>query len=369
MERLCDEERYADLNNDYVDDNHDEEIKRLHLALADGSGYSQINYNYDENNAPTSQLTEELTCEQKLTTSEDSDRFKLPTGLSPPENISLPESQKLHHIIEKTALFVSKHGIQMEIILKTKQSANKNFDFLSFESQLYSYYKYILEAIKSGKYIPNQNMLEMERLCDEERYADLNNDYVDDNHDEEIKRLHLALADGSGYSQINYNYDENNAPTSQLPEELTCEQKLTTSEDSDRFKLPTGLSPPEDILLPESQKLHHIIEKTALFVSKHGIQMEIILKTKQSANKNFDFLSFESQLYSYYKYILEAIKSGKYIPNQNKSSDNSDDSDDDSDGDNYLHPSLLGSSSAKANNSRVFNIPNLLRVQNNDNND
>ncbi|CAG2176774.1 unnamed protein product, partial [Oppiella nova] len=207
--------------------------------------------------------------------------------------------------------------------------------------------------------------LEMERLCDEERFADLKSEDIDDNHDEEIKRLHLALADGSGYNQISYNYEQNEGSvTAQTtPPESTCEQK-PKAEDADRFKLPQGLNPPENILLPQSQKLHNIIEKTALFVSKHGIQMEIILKTKQSSNRNFDFLSFDSQLYSYYKYILENIKSGKYTPNQNQTSDNSDESDDNSDGEHYLHPSLLGSSANRTQNSRTFNIPNLLRAPN-----
>lgn len=91
--------------------------------------------------------------------------------------------------------------------------------------------------------------------------------------------------------------------------------------------------------------------------------MEIILKTKQSSNRNFDFLSFDSQLYPYYKFILENIKSGKYVPKLSQSNDNSSESED-SDDDHYLHPSLLGS--AKPRESQPFKIPNLLRSANSD---
>ena len=58
--------------------------------------------------------------------------------------------------------------------------------------------------------------------------------------------------------------------------------------------------------------MQSILEKTALFISKQGIQMEIVLKAKQAGNAQFDFLSFGNWLNPYYKFILEKIKSGEY---------------------------------------------------------
>ena len=98
-------------------------------------------------------------------------------------------------------------------------------------------------------------------------------------------------------------------------------------------------------------------------MSQHGLQMEIILKTKQSNNRNFEFLNFDSPLQAYYKYLLECIKSRKYVPNQSQNSDSSSDTDD-SDDEHYLHPSLLGS--AKNKESNTFKIPHLLRAANPD---
>jgi hypothetical protein len=91
--------------------------------------------------------------------------------------------------------------------------------------------------------------------------------------------------------------------------------------------------------------------------------MEIIVKTKQSSNKNFEFLSFDSPLNPYYRFLLSNIKSGKYIPKQSEDSDKSDS--DDSDDDHYLHPSLLGSAKRDLQSSEPFNIPNLLRATDN----
>lgn len=44
--------------------------------------------------------------------------------------------------------------------------------------------------------------------------------------------------------------------------------------------------------------------------------MEIMLKTKQAGNPQFDFLHFENELNPYYKHVLDMIKSGKYKPTE-----------------------------------------------------
>ena len=59
-------------------------------------------------------------------------------------------------------------------------------------------------------------------------------------------------------------------------------------------------------------KQHAIIEKTARFIASQGMQMEILLKAKQSNNIQFDFLAINGVLNPYYKYILNAIKNGTY---------------------------------------------------------
>ena len=56
------------------------------------------------------------------------------------------------------------------------------------------------------------------------------------------------------------------------------------------------------------------MEKTAMFIVGQGLQMEIILKTKQANNPQFAFLQFDHYLNPYYKHLLKCIKSGKYKP-------------------------------------------------------
>lgn len=45
---------------------------------------------------------------------------------------------------------------------------------------------------------------------------------------------------------------------------------------------------------------------------QQGIQFEIVLKTKQASNSQFDFLRFDHYLNPYYKHILRAMKEGRY---------------------------------------------------------
>lgn len=75
-----------------------------------------------------------------------------------------PDSVKLNAIIEKTALFISQQGAQMEILLKMKQANNPQFQFLSFDSQLHPYYRHLLMAIKTGRYRPKTQEQEKEGL-------------------------------------------------------------------------------------------------------------------------------------------------------------------------------------------------------------
>jgi len=102
-----------------------------------------------------------------------------------------------------------------------------------------------------------------------------------------------------------------------------------------------------------------VIEKTASFVSTSGVQMEIVLKTKQSNNPQFAFLKYDHYLNPYYRHLITMIKSGKYRPNVDNNStnnsnqkkkssknglDQSSSHDEDESSDSYLHPLLRGGS-------------------------
>nr|XP_006812803.1 PREDICTED: splicing factor, suppressor of white-apricot homolog [Saccoglossus kowalevskii] len=229
----------------------------------------------------------------------------------------------------------------------------------------------------------------IETLCDEERYLALHTDLLEEQHrqEEELKRLNEAIASSeSEYSAVGFSYDalpssssssyavdtyDPTQPTDDYEDEANKEnqeKESTSVPDEEPFVPPNGLEIPQDVEVPATAKTHAIIAKTALFVSKNGTQMEIILKTKQANNSQFGFLSFDHYLNPYYKTVLKCIRSGKYtyIPqasedksdeldkekdNHRKSKDDdasTEDEESDADGSGYLHPSLLGSKKTKS---------------------
>jgi len=57
----------------------------------------------------------------------------------------------------------------MEIIIKTKQADNPQFHFLEYDSELYPYYRHLVQVIKSGRYNPS-SMLKPRRSRQESKY-------------------------------------------------------------------------------------------------------------------------------------------------------------------------------------------------------
>jgi hypothetical protein len=58
-------------------------------------------------------------------------------------------------------------------------------------------------------------------------------------------------------------------------------------------------------LQPPSEKVHQIIARTALFVSRHGGQSEIVLRVKQGSNPTFGFLMPDHHLHSYFRHLVD----------------------------------------------------------------
>ncbi|RUS78086.1 hypothetical protein EGW08_014166 [Elysia chlorotica] len=179
----------------------------------------------------------------------------------------------------------------------------------------------------------------VEKACDEERYLELHTDVREAEmyEEEEWKRYYLSLQEG--YQSVGFGYDQQAGGDVAQWQPGTGE--VSTTEEKP-FIPPEELQIPEGVQIPKCQKQNARIEKTATFIAQHGIQMEIMLKTKQAGNSQFDFLSFENELNAYYKHMVSMIKSGKYKPIQKEEEDSSNE---EGHSDNYLHPSLSSASS------------------------
>ncbi|KAH9413675.1 hypothetical protein DERP_009379 [Dermatophagoides pteronyssinus] len=196
-------------------------------------------------------------------------------------------------------------------------------------------------------------------LCDEENQTD------DKKTGKETK---------GEYSNVGFSYDSNTGDGKSDDNDHQNHNGDGDEDNDNDYQIPNGLTVPDNMQLPTSMKLHQIIAKTASFVATQGLQMEILLKTKQAANSNFEFLSIDSNLHPYYKHLLIELKSGRYRfddsneqqskSNNNDTNDNNnDDDDDDDDDDNYLHPSLLAKTTTTTQTMEKVQIPSLF-IQN-----
>ncbi|XP_013776613.1 splicing factor, suppressor of white-apricot homolog isoform X1 [Limulus polyphemus] len=198
----------------------------------------------------------------------------------------------------------------------------------------------------------------IEERCEEERYLELYKDVQEEEmyEEEEVKRLRASLASGKAYHEIGFNYESR-----EDDESIESEERKEEEDQDEPYSVPDGLTVPAGLELPQTLKAHTIIEKTAIFVSQHGPQMEIILKTKQATNPQFNFLSIDSTLYPYYRHLVVSIRAGTYKPKPPEQPKKHDDDDDDDD--HYLHPSLFA---AKPQKETPFTVPNLVFLRGNE---
>ncbi|XP_058130043.1 protein suppressor of white apricot isoform X2 [Anopheles coustani] len=115
-------------------------------------------------------------------------------------------------------------------------------------------------------------------------------------------------------NQVPFNYDA--PPPQDGAIVATVEDRTANSTDAEQddnpYEPPKNFEIPADIQLPETMKEHAIIEKTAKFIASQDAQMEILLKTKQSNNPQFEFLTQGARLFRYYRHVLLAFRTNQY---------------------------------------------------------
>ncbi|KAG8386102.1 hypothetical protein BUALT_Bualt03G0114100 [Buddleja alternifolia] len=144
---------------------------------------------------------------------------------------------------------------------------------------------------RSSDPIPSGD-LSLEIQLDHERYLDLpsHSDQPDIEEDEQ-------QSDTVGYRAVAFSYGNTDDPS----EQKSTDDVMESSRFIPPFPIPEHLSQS----LPPTEKVHQIIARTALFVSKHGGQSEIILRVKQGDNPTFGFLMPGHYLHAYFRFLVE----------------------------------------------------------------
>ncbi|XP_023737052.1 uncharacterized protein LOC111884976 [Lactuca sativa] len=125
---------------------------------------------------------------------------------------------------------------------------------------------------------------------DYERYLDLPSPSEEEEADPKPEPV-------GGFNAVPFSYGNN--------EESNDQKNAEAESEVPAFHPPFPV--PESLVqnLPPTEKVHQIISRTALFVSKNGGQSEIVLRVKQGDNPTFGFLMPDHHLHPYFRFLID----------------------------------------------------------------
>ena len=260
----------------------------------------------------------------------DTTPFTPSPKLDLPIDMEFPSTLKLNQIVEKTAKFISSQGPQMEILLKTKQSSNPQFNFLNHDGQYNSYYKHILGMMKTGTY-PWQEVVDKS----EENSQDSEEFKVNGNSEPQpstlapiiIPKMTFKPSADCAYTQLISKITK--APIAEIKKQKMQETESLknggssgsaptdivkkssglmglvhyssdseSEEDESNVVTYTGLIPPSELQV--------VIDKTATYVAKNGVEFEQTLRKKNDVR--FQFLDKSNEFFQYYMFKVTEIR-------------------------------------------------------------
>ncbi|XP_017257646.1 uncharacterized protein LOC108227158 isoform X2 [Daucus carota subsp. sativus] len=264
-----------------------------------------------------------------------------------------PPTEKLHQIIARTAIYVSKHGAQSEIVLRVKQGDNPTFGFLMPDHHLHSYFRYLVdhsELLHSEEKPQNDKISGTERGVGGGALSLLGSLYGFGDDDDAAVENALTSEENASSGAITAHMSEKTASVKSISidalsnhpvnsqDEVPAKPKdkvfvlkrnsftsgskagsgsdrrkeadsvvshsATTSRSQSSFVTPTSMVEP-----PSEMK--KMIAKIVEFIMKNGKQFEAVLIEQDSEHGRFPFLLSSNQYYQYYLKILEEAQKSR----------------------------------------------------------
>ena len=313
-EELCEEERWRAL---YHDDSEDVVHKEEELKRSDAvSGGAEFQFNYGDGGADGDDRVvfgPEVPENQNLE-DDDSEEYIPAPELDLPPSITVPSTVKQFSVIEKTAILIAKQGPQMEILLKTKQSGNPVFDFLTLDHKLNKFYKHLILLVKTKQYRKRSDPVPP-KVSLVPQYSDLPPVSIPTPAPApKVASVQYKRSEDCAYSQLINKLQKyapapapapapvnNPPPISSAPES----KESSPAPSQEQVKMPDG-----PIIIPASSDLQTIIDKTASYVAKNGRSFEDIVYNKDKSR--FVFLKSSDRHYNYYLHKLNIYLTGNY---------------------------------------------------------
>ncbi|KAI3941468.1 hypothetical protein MKW98_022475 [Papaver atlanticum] len=285
-----------------------------------------------------------------------------------PENLlqSLPPTEKLHQIMARTAVFVSKHGGQSEIVLRVKQGDNLTFGFLMPDHKLHAYFRFLVdhpEILKSevdSKPQDEDKKTEQNHIADvsggalsllgsvyESGEEDDDDSLQDADKSNEDKSADSSIVRGSTHSHVSERAEDSpnlagkDVGANEHPVPSVKETALSSKKNCSLSFVPGGkkmdggapgsssttLEKPvtakiKPVIVDPPSDMKRTMDKLIEFIVKNGKEFEAVLIEQDAKNGRFPFLLPSNLYHPYYLNILqeaqESKQSGKIFSNHQK---------------------------------------------------
>ncbi|XP_027331117.1 splicing factor, suppressor of white-apricot homolog isoform X2 [Abrus precatorius] len=269
-----------------------------------------------------------------------------------------PPNEKVHQIISRTAMFVSKHGSQSEIILRVKQGDNPTFGFLMPDHHLHAYFRFLVdhqEVLKVDKddsdSTTDKNRTQgldktggaLSLLGSAYGSAEDEDGTTENTHDFERKEYEgffdtVSARASPGIEQAESCSDaakkDRSIPKNSIPslkekvpvikrnhsisavKTATAARAKTDSVSNAENKSQTSVPSIAKIELPVVEPpsdLKRAIEKIVEFIVKNGKQFEAVLAEQDRAHGRFPFLLPSNRYHTYYLKALQTAEKSKLL--------------------------------------------------------
>ncbi|KAI3986742.1 hypothetical protein MKX01_014280 [Papaver californicum] len=241
-----------------------------------------------------------------------------------------PPTEKLHQIMARTAVFVSKHGGQSEIILRVKQGDNPTFGFLMPDHQLHAYFRFLVDHPEILKSEVDNKPQDDDKKTDnvQNHIADISGGALsllgsvyesgeDDDDDD-------SLQDADKTSGSSPNLAGKNVRSSERPFPSVKETALSSKKNRSLSLVPGGkkmdggasglssttleklvTSKVKPLIVDPPSDMRRTMDKLIEFIVKNGKEFEAVLIEQDAKNGRFPFLLSSNLYHPYYLNILQ----------------------------------------------------------------
>ncbi|KAM7251167.1 hypothetical protein ACFE04_023050 [Oxalis oulophora] len=244
-----------------------------------------------------------------------------------------PLTEKVHQIIARTAMFVSKHGGQSEIILRVKQGDNPTFGFLMPDHHLHPYFRFLVDhqEVLISKPLEGENKAGALSLLGSVYGEDQDDPTEDaaklkgDKPEEAVSAPNLEASRSKEQIESSVKlaakeevFKHPPPPLKEKPTSIkrngsivTTKRKdssLSTASKMQASVSQSSLKVDRPVVEPPSE-LKRVIEKIVEFIARNGKQFETVLIEQDSTHGRFPFLLSSNLYHPYYLEVLQTEES------------------------------------------------------------